>query len=342
MTNKERVTRSIRHQDSDIVPYSLWLTTPARDRMVKFYHDPEFDSKIGNHIFAVGRVPQPGAQRFVKPGFFLDEFGVVWDRTEDPDIGVIREQIVTADNCATHPLPDPTDERCYAHIEKELAAHPDQFIIAGIGFSLFERAWTLAGMENVLVAFASGEPYIETLLDRLTEWLIAVVRRFGRYPRIDAIHLGDDWGQQHGLIMGPTYWRKYLKPRLAAVYGEIKKSGKFVSIHSCGDVREIFPDLIEIGLNVFNPFQPEVMDVHEMKRLYGNKLTFFGGISLQKTLAFGTPADVKEEVEDRLCTIGKGGGYIANACHSITKDVPAENIDMLIKTLQNQNKRRPS
>jgi uroporphyrinogen decarboxylase len=75
------------------------------------------------------------------------------------------------------------------------------------------------------------------------------------------------------------------------------------------------------------------MDVHEMKRLYGDKLTFFGGISLQKTLAFGAPDDVRREVEDRIRTIGKDGGYIANACHSITRDVPAENIDMLIKTL---------
>jgi len=177
---------------------------------------------------------------------------------------------------------------------------------------------------------------VNDFLDRIMDWILAVVREYSKYPRIDAIYFGDDWGQQHGLIMGPRIWREFLKPRLAKIYAEVKSAGKFVLIHSCGDIQGILPDLIEIGLDVFNPFQPEVMDVHEIKRMYGDRLTFFGGISLQKTLSFGTPEDVKAEVIDRIQTIGKGGGYICNACHAITRDVPAENIDMLIQTLRNQ------
>ena len=318
-----------------MVPYSISMTIPAEEKMAAYYGDSRFQDKIGNHIFAVGRQLE---SREVKTAevFQADEFGVVWDKSVDRDIGIVHKYLVDEKNVETYPFPDPDDYNWYRHIPPLLREHGDCFFEASIGFSLFERAWTLAGMEKILISFVENPAFVETLLDRLTDWLIKAVRKFAVFDGIDAIHFGDDWGQQHGLIMGPVFWRKYLKPRLAKVYGEVKKYNKFVSIHSCGDVQEIFPDLIEIGLDIFNPFQPEVMDVHKMKKLYGEKLTFFGGISLQKTLTFGTPQDVKAEVFDRIEKIGKDGGYIAAPCHAITKDVPAENIDMLIKTLQSQ------
>jgi len=339
MTRRERVRRSLLHKESDIVPYSLSLTIPAMEKMVRFYGDPAFSDKIGNHVGSVGRADLPGESGEVRPGFFRDSFGVVWDRTADPDIGVIREFPVTAENYRSYPLPDPRDPRCYAGIPDAIRKQDGMFIMAGIGFSFFERAWTLAGMENLLVAFADDPGFVDGFLDRIAEWILAVVREFNTFEGVDAVHFGDDWGQQHGLIMGPRFWRRYIKPRLAVIYAEVKKAGKFVSIHSCGDIREILPDLVEIGLDCFNPFQPEVMDVHEMKRLHGDRLSFFGGISLQKTLAFGTPDDVRRETLDRLETIGRGGGYIANACHAITRDVPEANIDALIRTLMDQPRR---
>jgi len=120
------------------------------------------------------------------------------------------------------------------------------------------------------------------------------------------------------------------------MYEEVHKAGLPVFIHSCGDVKELFPELIELGVNVFNPFQPEVMDIFEMKRLYGDRLTFFGGISVQKLLPFGTPEEVRRETRRILKEIGRGGGYIASPSHAIPKDVPVENILALIETLQNQ------
>jgi len=89
---------------------------------------------------------------------------------------------------------------------------------------------------------------------------------------------GDDWGQQHGLIMGPALWREFIKPRIQRMYQAVKARGKFVFIHSCGKVQQLFPELIECGLDVFNPLQPEVMDVAASS---GNRhaLSFYGGIS---------------------------------------------------------------
>ena len=89
---------------------------------------------------------------------------------------------------------------------------------------------------------------------------------------IDGVKFGDDWGQQNGLIFGGRLWRRFIKPRLARMYGMVKRAGKAVMIHSCGRVQELFPDLIELGLDVFNPFQPEVMDPYEMKRQFGREL----------------------------------------------------------------------
>jgi len=268
MIKKDRVIKSIRHIQTDIVPYSIGMTIPAEEKMAAYYGDSRFMDKIGNYLFGVERQPQEEANKPTGT-FQKDEFGVVWDKSVDKDIGVVHRHPVDGNNVETYPFPDPEDDIYYRHVPALCEKHGDCFIEALIGFSLFERAWILAGMEKILVSFVDNPVFVETLLDRITDWLIRVVRKFAAFDGIDAIRFGDDWGQQHGLIMGPVCWRKYLKPRLAKIYAEVKKHNKFVSIHSCGDVQEIFPDLIEIGLDVFNPFQPEVMDVYRMKDLTG-------------------------------------------------------------------------
>ena len=107
---------------------------------------------------------------------------------------------------------------------------------------------------------------------------------------------GDDWGQQTGLLFGRRLWQRFIKPRITQLYGAVKRAGKAVLIHSCGQVQELFPELIEAGLDVFNPFQPEVMDPYEMKRQFGSRLAFLGGVSVQKLLPFGTPQQIRDEV----------------------------------------------
>ena len=147
---------------------------------------------------------------------------------------------------------------------------------------------------------------------------------------------GDDWGQQRGLQMGPALWRRFIKPRIRRMYAAVKARGKRVFIHSCGKVDELFPELIECGLDVFNPFQPEVIDVYEAKRRFGDRLSFYGGISTQKTLPYGTTAQVKEEVRRLLDGVGKNGGYIAAPAHDVPRDAKPENIAAMIDVLQAQ------
>jgi uroporphyrinogen decarboxylase len=180
----------------------------------------------------------------------------------------------------------------------------------------------------------SNPPFVHALLDRILENNLAIIDRACDFP-IDGFLFGDDWGQQSGLIMGPQLWREFIKPRVRQMYQRVKARGKVVMIHSCGKVDGVFPDLIEVGLDIFNPFQPEVMDVFEMKRIYGSRLSFYGGISTQRTLPFGTVQQVKDEVRRLLDKIGKNGGYIASPAHAIPGDASAENIAAMIDTLNN-------
>jgi uroporphyrinogen decarboxylase len=182
-----------------------------------------------------------------------------------------------------------------------------------------------------------GEPaFVNGLLDKILEFNLKIINMYLEYD-VDCIHFGDDWGQQKGLIMGPVMWRKYIKPRLAEMYGAVKKKGRFISQHSCGDIRQIMPDVIDIGLNIYQTFQPEIYDIYETKEAFGGKLTFWGGISTQRLLPFETPEKVIEKSAEIMRVVGKNGGLIAAPTHSIPGDVPAENMDALIRLFTNQS-----
>ena len=139
------------------------------------------------------------------------------------------------------------------------------------------------------------------------------------------MYFGDDWGQQHGLQMGPDLWHEFIEPELVRMYATVRSAGKHVFIHSCGDVDELFDSLVADGVNCFNPFQPEVMDVAALIPRYHGRLAFHGGLSTQRTLPYGTTADVRAETR-RLIELGRNGGYILAPAHAVEGDVPLENM----------------
>jgi uroporphyrinogen decarboxylase len=194
-------------------------------------------------------------------------------------------------------------------------------------------------MEELLAGMITNSQFVNRLLDRLTEYFVGVVDYLGQFPELDCIYYGDDWGQQQGLIMGPVQWRRYIKPRLKIIHKHIKSIGKYIYIHSCGDIREILPDMIELGIDLYDPFQPEALDIFELKRVYGKDIAFLGGISLQKTLPFGTPDEVRLETRRNCEMLSKNGGYIAAPAHAVTRDVPCENIHAMYDELKNQKVR---
>ena len=334
MSHKERVMQALNHKRPDVCPYNIGFTTPAAAKMAEYYDDENFHEKLGCHMAMMEPAP-PGAWTEIEPGYWRDQFGVVWNRTIDRDIGNPHAYPLADGDLDKLEFPDPVAPERFARLDGFCENHKDDFLAGAIGFSLFERAWTLRGMEQLLVDMIADPPFVEALFEKITEWNLCMIDRMCEFP-LDAIHTGDDWGSQHGLIMGPKLWRKFIKPQVKRMFERSKSHGKWVSIHSCGDIREILGDLIDVGLDMFNPFQPEVMDVEKVKREFGKHLTFHGGISTQRTLPYGTPDDVRDEVRRRIETIGKDGGYICAPAHGIPGDVPVENMVALIETLQDQ------
>jgi len=335
VTDRERVFAALEHRQPDAVPYDIRFTVPAHATMVRHTGNADFDLELGN-CFTWLR-PHPPGERFteVAPDIWADEFGVQWDRHVDKDIGVVCNQLVTPDNVLDFGFPDPNDPARYDAFDDAITANRDTAVLVSLGFSLFERAWTLASMENVLMAMAADKRFVHTLLDRILEFNLAIIENACAHD-VDIFRFGDDWGQQRGLIMGPDLWREFIKPRFKAMCQLVKSRGKVTMLHCCGKVDEVFGDLIECGLDVFNPFQPEVMDVFEIKKRYGRDLTFYGGISIQRTLPFGTVPQVKDEVRRLIEVVGRDGGYIASPSHDIPADAKPENIAAMIEVLQNQ------
>ena len=334
MTRKERVREALRHRRTDICPWDVRFTVPAARKLAEHFGREDFRREFGCHVELIGHAA-PESWSEVAPGYWRDEFGVVWNRTVDRDIGDPDGQLLADKDLDRIEFPDPSDPARWARFPAFCREHADVFILGDFGFSLFERAWTLRGMEALLVDMVEAPAFVDDLLDRITEWDLAVIDEMCAFP-IDGIHVGDDWGQQRGMIMGPVHWRRFLRPRLARIFARIRTHGKFASLHSCGDIRRVLPDLIEIGLDVFNPFQPEVMDVEAVKREFGRDLAFYGGISTQRTLPYGTPDDVRAEVRRRIEVIGADGGYICAPAHDVPGDVPLENLLALIEELRSQ------
>jgi uroporphyrinogen decarboxylase len=189
-------------------------------------------------------------------------------------------------------------------------------------------------MENLLMDFLMHPDFVHELMRSITQYNIAQIEEALKYD-IDGIELGDDWGRQVALIMGYDCWKEFIYPYLKQTFAVIKNKGKYVFLHSCGDVDELFDDLIEIGLDCFNPFQPEVMDTKMLLKKYHKRLSFWGGLSIQKTLPFGTIEEVKNET-NYLLNAGKKGGYILSPSHAVEGDTPVNNIIAFIEEAKKQ------
>ena len=150
------------------------------------------------------------------------------------------------------------------------------------------------------------------------------------------MHYGDDWGSQHGPLIAPDTWREFIKPRFKRMCDTAKECGLANSLHCCGNVTELMPDIIECGVDVFDPFQPEAMDIWELRKTYKGRIAFWGGLSVQQTLPHGTPDDIRRESRELLEKMGKDGGYVFSPSHALTGDIPAENIRTVIEIANNQ------
>ncbi|MGB9895681.1 MAG: uroporphyrinogen decarboxylase family protein, partial [Thermoproteota archaeon] len=223
------------------------------------------------------------------------------------------------------------DESSLKYVEEYRRRNEEFCVYSGV-IHLFEIAWQLTGFNEFLVMMIKGDKRVEKILDKLNEIRLRQARLLLE-ANVDVIYDGDDVGAQSTMIISPSLWRKYLKPRYKTLSDLIHSKGKYFFFHSDGWIEPIIPDLIEIGVDILNPVQPETMDPLKIRKMCGNKLAFDGTLSIQRTLPFGKVEDVRKEVRKRIRELGRTG-LILGPSHAIQPDVPLENIIAIYETVK--------
>ncbi len=347
MNERQRVKAHIHFHETDRIPWQIGYTSELGGRLMdalgldvpqhevlgkNIFTFNRLDDYLGNHLAFVRNRAVNSLQE-VKPHVFKDEWDVLWDRSIDRDIGTPVNCILGNMDLDSLAIPDPLNPDRFAHFAPTIEANTNRYLLVKFSYSLFERAWSLRGMENLMMDMVHHPSFVHELLDLITDFNLKLIDHLERYE-IDGIYFGDDWGYQRGLLMSPDMWRTFIKPRIKRMYDRTHELGWDVFIHSCGNISAILDDLVEIGLNVFNPFQPEVIDIEEVIDRYARRLSFYGGISIQKTLPFGSTEEVKTEVRHRLELARKYGGYIVSPSHDMPPDIPVENVLAMLEVLR--------
>jgi uroporphyrinogen decarboxylase len=263
---------------------------------------------------------------------WVDEWGTGW---QDDGFGAkaefypLREGYHQLNN---YSFPNPNLPGRFDQVDLQLKNRGDRYVLASVWFTLFERLWMLRGFDNILI-----DPYLDKndfrqLRDQIVEYNLAIIDHWLQ-RKVDGIFFSDDWGSQRALLINPEDWRKFYKPSYQKMFDRVRSGGAHVWMHLCGNIEDILPDLIDIGLNVLNPVQPQAMDMKLLSREFGSKVCFYGGVDVQGTMIYETPNDVKDEIHKLVNLFGSfNGGYIGGTSHSIMPETPLDNVIALYQT----------
>ena len=330
MTKKERVYSAIQHQETEFLPYYLDFTPPVTKLLQKHYQNEDVNEAIGNHLLSISAkgLRPLYADPKIYGEYSHDEFGVLWHNDED-NRGHVVEYPLKDLNLKGYTFPNLREPSRFAHLPSLLKEKRGVFVLAWVG-DFWERATFICPLEELLTALYLRPLFVEELLDKIASYNLATAKELISYG-VDGLCLSDDYGTQKALLISPRQWRHFIKPHLARLFSFAHKHHLFTLLHSDGKIREIIPDLIEIGLDVLNPVQPECMDPYEIKRELGKKLCLWGAIGTQQLLNKATVPQIKREVKRAKDILGKDGGYIVGPAITIQKDCPLENILTLIE-----------
>ena len=337
MKPRDVILAQIHHEETRPVPFTLHWEGEVGDRLDEYYGGPQWRERIPDYFGGYGAVDHSRDKSLDdRPHITRNPYGTVlrWDKrpfhiVETP----LKEP--SFDNYTFPGFEAFFDPERKEEQRQAAEADTERFKTGGLGFGLFERSWLICGFENAL-AYMVGEPdFYAELLDKICDLYVECVKHNADLA-IDGIMFGDDWGDQRGVIMGPERWRELFKPRVAKMYAAAKERGLYVLQHTCGNVSEIVPDLIEVGLDVLESVQPEAMNPYELKRKYGSNLTFWGGLGSQSTIPFGTPDEICAEVKHLCREMGKGGGYILAGAKGLQPETPTENAVAVLDAFTNQ------
>lgn len=368
MKHRDRVSAALNHEEADRCPMQISFTPEFAARLgaelktleaadtAARSHNPHGG---GNTYWLERQIDQDmlltsvgwANSYYQEEGEYTDEWGIGWKSQEYETLygtgrytEIARHPLSNDEAIESYRPPDPNRPELYTEAGRVIDTYRDEYWIVGVTVTtIFETAWALRGLEAIMMDFVVNPDLVERILDIPDSYHRTAAKRLVQMG-VDMIWTGDDMGGQSAMVISPEMWRRFFKPRMARFISECKAINPAVKIayHSDGRIFEIIPDLIEIGLDVLNPIQPASMDPAEVKRLFGDRLCFWGSIDEQHTLPFGTPYEVREEVLQRIQTIGKNGGLIIGPTHHIQLDTPMENFWALVNTIRQTRYGEPS
>ena len=331
VTHKERMRRALSHEPVDRIPIQVNYTQAMGWRMAAHLGVAvgELPGRLGNHLL---RVDIAHEQRRSDDGrIAFDWWGVGFDTEQEGYFAAVHP-LADSKDLDAYPWPNPHApnllDAAARTIEDDGGQH---FVAPNLGFALFERAWSLRGFDTFLLDMVLDPGFAEDLLERITQIQLVLIGRFLDLG-VDGGYFGDDYGSQANLLFSPAMWRTLIKPRLARLFAPFREAGLPVLMHSDGQISEILPDLVEIGLTAYNPVQPEVIDHAWLRRTFGNRLAYYGGLSTQTTLTQGTPQEVTSAVQACLAALApENTGLVLAPSHRMMSDTPMENVEAMLE-----------
>ena len=343
MTSRERVLTALGHEEPDRVPIQVDFTPEAAQKMadslrlgnatVEAYSGKAselplllgHDLLVAWHGIATSYYLHPDQEEYTC------EWGIKWRWVDIPGgryTEMIEPPLADEKRLSSWKVPDARQGWRYDAVRDLVQRHGKTHAIVGaMPCTTFEACWYLRGMSRFLIDLVEGEDFADALLDKVVQFQLDTGLALAA-AGVDIIWMGDDFGTQDSLILSPDIWRRYFKPRYAQLIAAFKEKKPDVKIayHSDGNIETLLPEFIEVGVDIFNAVQPLALDQGRLKKRFGNRLSYWGGVDIQNVLPRGTPYEVEQEVMKRVRTLGRGGGYILGPSHNIQPDVPLENI----------------
>ena len=351
MSPYERVEAALAHQIPDRVPFDFWAVPEMVDSLKSLLgagNDEELLQLLGIDC----RIVRP-TYIGPKPITFEDDtFNTPWGSHRR----LVSNEFSTYEEYASFPLANAAsvaEVETWKYWPKSEywdwnSIHPQimelnkkiRFHIRYDVGGIFESAWALYGLDKFLIDLYDRPEIPCAIMDCYTDLMISNVQNLMKESQglIDIVYTYDDVAVQNSLMMSPLMWRKYIMPRHMRLNQVIKSYNLKILYHSCGAIYPLIKPLVEeLGIDVLNPLQPRaaLMDMQKIKKEFGEKIAFHGGIDLQQTMAHGTPDDVQSEVASRITVLGKKGGYICTTAHYIQADTPLENVIALYTAPRN-------
>lgn len=342
MTSRERVLTALNHQEPERVPIHADFTPEAAEKLSKHLQLKDsiteaYSGKVSELPLVLGHdilVAWHGiaTSYYAKEDEeYTCEWGIKWRWVQFPHgryTEMIQRPLEDESMLSSYKTPDPHEAWRYDSARTLLKEHgKSHAIVGGMPCTFFEAAWYLRGYETFLADLKVNKDFANELLDKIYEFELITGTTLAKLG-VDIIWVGDDFGTQDSMIMSPAVWREFFKPRyekLIAALKEIKPDVK-IAYHSDGNIEAILPEYIEIGVDILNAVQPKSMDTANLKRRFGDVLSFWGTVDIQEVLPYGTPEDVHNEVKLRIQSAGPGGGLIVGPSHNFQPDVPLINI----------------